>query len=272
MSTDTAFDTFIHEQAKAGRKRIGIGILHPDEAIVDSLLRAQEFCDPVVIGQDVKGITSLPTLTPEEVLIAKLQSGEIDAIVRGQADAIILRAQLVERFHYPPDKIKDLGVVKDNLGRVFIACGISHSQGWTVDQKVELIREAVDLLRVLNLPVKIGVTSGARSDTVGPIPYLAETYADADKIVGLLGTEMPIKHYCIDIEKAIADQCTVLVFANGMVGNHVLRSLVFLGQIKIYGGIISGIDRLVVESFRNSSGFFEYLEFANALANLRKRC
>jgi predicted methyltransferase MtxX (methanogen marker protein 4) len=276
MTTDTAFDTFIHEQAKAGRKRIGIGILHPDEAIVDSLLRAQEFCDLVVIGQDVKGITSLPTLTPEEVLIAKLQSGEIDVIVRGQANATILRAQLVERFHYPPDKIKDLGVVKDNLGRVFIACGISHGQGWTVDQKIELIREAVDLLRVLNLPVKIGVTSGARPDEVGPIsylvPYIAETYADADKIVGLLGTEMTIKHYYIDIEKAIADQCTILVFANGMVGNHVLRSLVFLGQIKIYGGIISGIDQLVVESFRNSSGFFEYLEFTNALANLRKRC
>jgi len=270
MNTETAFDRFISEKARSGRKRIGIGILHPDEAIVNSLIRAKEFCEVIAFGEELKQISSIPTNTPEESLIEAIASGDIDAIVRGQANATVMRAELAARFSYPPETIKDLGVVKDNLSRVFIPIAISNFQGWTVDQKIELIREAIELSSLLNLPVKVGVTSGARPNEWGSIPYLAETYTDAEKIVSILEPEMPIKHYYIDIEKAMADQCTILVFANGMVGNHVLRSLVFLGQVKIYGGIISGIDQLVVESFKNSSGFFEYLEFANALANLKK--
>lgn len=269
MTGDCAFDTFIRDQAAAGRRRIGIGILGPDAAVVETLTRAQALCEVVAFGQPVAGVRSIATATPEEDLVAALAAGELDAVVRGQADATTLRRRLMERFAYGPEDIKDLGVVKDNLGRVFIPCPISHTQGWTVEQKLALIAEAVKLARVLRLPVKVGVISGARPAELGSSPYLAETFADGERIVALLGDGLPIRHYYIDIEKAIADQCTILVMVNGMVGNHVLRSLVFLGQVRIYGGIIGGIAPLVVESFRNSPGFFEYLEFANALANLR---
>jgi len=267
---ETQFDKFIQEKAKSGRRKIGIGILHPDESIIESLIRASDFCDVIAFGEKLQNISSIPTATPEKSLVEAIKSGEIDAIVRGQANATVMREELVHQFSYSPDIIKDLGVVKDNLNRVFIPIAISNFQGWSVDQKIELIRDAIELLGLLHLPVKVGVTSGARPNECGSVPYLAETYADAEKIVSILQNEMPIKHYYIDIEKAMADGCTILVFANGMVGNHVLRSLVFLGQVKIYGGIISGIDQLVVESFKNSSGFYEYLEFANALANLKK--
>ena len=269
MTSDGAFDAFVRDQAAAGRRRIGIGILRPEEAIVESLTRAQTRCEVVAFGQAVAGVRSVTTGTPEEALVAALAAGELDAVVRGQADALALRQCLMERFAYGPADIKDLGVVKDNLGRVFIPCPISHTQGWTVEQKLALIAEAVKLARLLHLPVKVGVISGARPGEVGSSPYLAETFADAERIVALLGDGLLIRHYHIDIEKAVADQCTILVMVNGMVGNHVLRSLVFLGQIRIYGGIIGGIAPLVVESFRNSLGFFEYIEFANALANLR---
>jgi predicted methyltransferase MtxX (methanogen marker protein 4) len=270
MNSETAFDRFISEKARSGRKRIGIGILHPDEQIVESLTRANEFCEVIAFGEKAGNVHCITTDTPEIAMLEAIASGDIDAIVRGQAVATVLRTELARRFSYPPEKIKDLGVVKDRLSRVFIPLAISNSQGWTLDQKIQLIREAVDLLGLLNLPLKVGVTSGARPNEMGSVPYLAETFADAEKIVSILSPEMPIKHYYIDIEKVMADGCSILVFANGMVGNHVLRSLVFLGRIKIYGGIISGIDQLIVESFKNSSGFYEYLEFTNALANLKK--
>ncbi|MBN1198551.1 MAG: hypothetical protein JXA23_04295 [Bacteroidales bacterium] len=268
MKTETAFDRFIHEKAASRRNRIGIGILHPDESIVNSLIAAQDFCDVLAFGEELGQVPSIPSGTPERSLVESLASGDIDAIVRGQGNSTVLRTEFTKRFSYPPETIKDLGILKDNLDRIFIPIAISNGQGWTVDQKIELIRHAIRWIGLLHLPVKVGVTSGARPDECGPIPYLAETYADAEKIVSLLSPEMPIKHYYVDIEKAMADACTILVFANGMVGNHVLRSLVFLGKVKIYGGIISGIDQLVIESFKSSSGFYEYLEFANALANL----
>ncbi|MFH1159865.1 MAG: hypothetical protein V1733_02835 [bacterium] len=270
MNTETAFDRFIHEKAASGKHRIGIGIINPDEAILNSLCRAQEFCEVIAFGQEVNPIKSIPTETPEESMVAALKSGDIDAIVRGQASATALRTMIVDHFHYRPEEIKDLALVKDNLGRIFIPCAISNAQGWTIDQKIELIREAIELLRLLNLPLKVGVTSGARPEAMGKNQQIDQTHMDAETIVSMLRKDFPIKHYYVEIEKAIADQCTILVFANGMVGNHVLRSLVFLGQVKIYGGIISGIDQLVIESFRNASGFYDYLEFANALANLKK--
>ncbi|MFH1159546.1 MAG: hypothetical protein V1733_01180 [bacterium] len=270
MNIETAFDRFLHEQAASGKQRIGIGILHPDEAIVESLTRATEFCEVTVFGKAISKVPFIHTKTPEQALVTALKLREVDAIVRGQATATVLRSELVCQFGYPPDIIKDLGVVKDNLGRVFIPLAISNAQGWTVDQKIILIEEAIELLGLLNLPVKVGVTSGVRPETLGKNQTLDQTHRDAETIVNLLRKDFQIENYFIEIEKAIADQCTILVFANGMVGNHVLRSLVFLGQVKIYGGIISGIDQLVVESFRNAPGFYEYLEFANALANIKK--
>lgn len=268
MYTETPFDQFIRESAALKRNRIGIGILHPDETILQSLQMAQAFCDVIPFGVEVPGVTGTLTDKPESSMCTAMASGEIDAIVRGQAVAITLREELCRKFGYTMNEFRDLGVVKDNLNRIFIPCGISHGQGWTVDQKAALIRLAVPFAHKLGFPVKIGVTSGARPENLGPIPYIIENYNDANRLVALLQDEFPIRHYNIDIDKAIADGCSILVFANGMVGNHVLRSLVFLGQVKIYGGIVAGIDQLVVESFRSSSGFTEYLEFTNALANL----
>jgi predicted methyltransferase MtxX (methanogen marker protein 4) len=269
MTDDTAFDGFIRDQAAAGRRRIGIGILRPDAAVVASLTQAQTLCELITFGQEVAGIPCVPTATPEDALVVALEAGDLDAVVRGQANATILRQRLVERLGCRFEDIKDLAVIKDNLGRVFILCPVAHAQGWTVDQKVALIIEAVKLARLLRLPVKVGVTSGARPEEVGPIPYLAESFAEAEEIVARLGADLPIRHYYVDVDQAIADRCSILVMANGMVGNQVLRALVFLGQVRIYGGIVGGIAPLVEESFRNSAGFFGYLEFANALANLR---
>ncbi|MBN1198256.1 MAG: hypothetical protein JXA23_02810 [Bacteroidales bacterium] len=268
MKTETEFDRFIREKAISGRNRIGIGILDPDEAIVQSLQKAHDFCDVIPFGVKVTDMEGVITESPEESLAAAIATGEVDAIVRGQAVATTMREELCKQFGYTMDSIRDIAVVKDNLNRIFIPCGIAHSQGWSVEQKIELIRLAVPFAQRLGLPVKIGVTSGARPEDMAPIPYIIENYNDANRLVALLQDEFPIKHYNIDIDKAVADGCSILVFANGMVGNHVLRSLVFLGQIRIYGGINAGIDPLVVESFRSSSGFYEYLEFANALANL----
>ncbi len=109
MTGDCAFDAFIRDQATAGRRRIGIGILRPDEAVVESLTRAQTLCDVVAFGRAVAGVRSVATATPE----AALAAGELYAVVRGQADALALRQCLRERFAYGPEDIKDLGVVKD---------------------------------------------------------------------------------------------------------------------------------------------------------------
>lgn len=269
MYTDTSFDQFIRETAALRRNRIGIGIIHPDDAIVQSLQNALAFCDVIPFGVKVTGLGGFITGSPEKSLAAAIAAGEVDAIVRGQAVATTMREELCHQFGYTMDSIRDLGVVKDNLNRIFIPCGIAHGQGWSVEQKAELIRLAVPFAKKLGLPVKIGVTSGARPEDMAPIPYIVENYNDANRLVALLQDEFSIKHYFIDIDKAIADGCSILVFANGMVGNHVLRSLVFLGQIRIYGGIVAGIDTLVVESFRSSAGFTDYLEFANTLVNLK---
>lgn len=270
MNNDTAFDQFIREKACMARPRIGIGIIHPDENIIDSLHQAKKFCDVVVFGHRIQDMECNTAGSPEKSLIMALKAGEIDAVVRGQASATVLRSLIVEKLNYKPEDIRDLAMVKDNFGHVFVLSPVAHTQGWTVSQKIELINDAVELLTLVKLPVKVGITSGARPEELRKdMPMLYQTYDDAEEIVSTTGGKMNVKHYYVDIQKAICDQCTLLIAVNGMVGNHVLRALTFLGGIKIYGGIIAGIKELVVESFRNAPGFYEYLEFTSALANLR---
>lgn len=264
----TSFDRLIHETAASSRRRIGIGILRPDDAVLDSLRRAQAFCDVVVFGAPVELEGSVPVEHPEEAMAKAVADGSVDALVRGQADAITLRGSLAVHLKCNPGEIRDLALLRDVMDRTLALCPVSHRQGWTVEEKEALVRDAAALMQRLRLPVKVGVTSGARPGSLGLDPTLDRTFRDAEALVGMLREEMPIAHYFIDLDKAVDDGCTILVTVNGMVGNEILRALAFLGGVKVYGGIMAGIDRIIVESFRSSAGFSDYLEFAAALANL----
>jgi predicted methyltransferase MtxX (methanogen marker protein 4) len=268
MKGETSFDGFIHATAASSRRRIGIGILRPDDAVQDSLRRAQAICDVVAFGAVSGLVGSVPAEHPEEAMATALADGSVDALVRGQADAITLRGSLAAHLNCDPGQIRDLALLRDRMDRTLALCPVSHRQGWTVDEKEVLVRDAAALLQRLRLPVKVGVTSGARPGSLGLDPALDRTFSDAEALVGRLRKEMPIAHYFIDLDKAADDGCTVLVTVNGMVGNGILRALAFLGGVKVYGGIMAGIDRIIVESFRSSAGFSDYLEFAAALANL----
>jgi predicted methyltransferase MtxX (methanogen marker protein 4) len=265
---ETSFDRFVHGAAASTRRRIGIGILRPDETVLDSLRRAQVFCDVVVFGAAAGQVGSVPAEHPEEAMAQALADGAVDALVRGQADAITLRGSLAAHLNCDPGQIRDLALLRDSMGRTLALCPVSHRQGWTVAEKEVLVRDAVALLGRLRLPIKVGVTSGSRPDALGLNPTLDRTFQDAETLVAMLREEIPIAHYFIDLDKAADDGCTILVTVNGMVGNQILRALGFLGGVKVYGGIIAGIDRIIVESFRSSTGFSDYLEFAAALANL----
>ncbi len=96
-----------------------------------------------------------------------------------------------------PRTSRTWGSSKINLGRVFIPCPIAHTQGWTVEQRPALIAEAVKLTRLLHLPVKVGVISGARPGEVGSRPYLSETFADAlDNLRGQPGLSVQARKGC----------------------------------------------------------------------------
>jgi predicted methyltransferase MtxX (methanogen marker protein 4) len=136
---------------------------------------------------------------------------------------------------------------------------------------MKLIDESIKILKILDIPIKIGVLAGVRPGSLGKIPFLDETYKDAEEIVAHFKNGYDIKNYNIEFEKALADQCSIITEVNGMVGNQVLRSLVFAGGLKIYGVPVCGIRETVIDTFRNSDDFTLYILFCAALISLKQQ-
>lgn len=91
------------------KAKIGIGLLKPTESVIDSMKRASEYVDIVTVGAEVKGFENFKANQEniEEVECEKLLSGEIEGLIRGQADAFKFEDVLAKKGNY--DRTKILG-------------------------------------------------------------------------------------------------------------------------------------------------------------------
>lgn len=251
------------------RYRIGVGIAHVDDDVLQFLSSASSFVDLVIFGSKIENFESVISEDPEGEIVSYLKDNKIDGIVRGQLDAVKLRGAMSSIFGYSSNDFSDIAFVEDIQGRFFVLCPISNQQGWSKDHKIKLISESIKIFKILNIPIKIGVLAGVRPGSLGKISFLDETYKDAEEIVNYFKNNYPIKNYNIEFEKAMSDQCSIIVEINGMVGNQVLRSLVFSGGLKIFGAPVCGIKETVIDTFRNSNDFTLYVLLCAAMLNIK---
>ena len=241
------------------RYRIGIGINNTDTEVLEFLSSISSVTDLVIFGTDIEGFESVISENPENEMVNYLKDNKIDGIVRGQLDAVKLRGAMSLIFGYSKEDFSDIALVEDIHKRFFILCPISNQQGWNTEHKIKLINGSIKMLETLDIPVKIGVLTGVRPKSLGKISFLDETHRNAEEIIAHFKGNYDIKNYNIEFEKAIDDQCSIITEINGMVGNQVLRSLVFAGGLKIYGAPVYGIKEIVVDTFRNSNDFTLYV-------------
>jgi putative methanogen marker protein 4 len=189
---------------------------------------------------------------PGESLVRALMDGEINAAVRGSLpSSTTLRAL---RDATGVDHLLRIAILGTREGKKFLLAPVGVDEGWTVPDKLELVERGRELAARLGLSREVAVLSGGRLGDVGRHPAVDRTLADAELVARLSGAA----HREILIEDAIGTSGMILA-PEGISGNLIFRTLVFLGGGRAYGAPVVNIDRIFVDSSRASP------DYANAL-------
>jgi len=241
-------------------RRIGIGVAEDPEKVITSANRVSGtfeticYCRPGIVDKNaaVKGVSVAEHAHPEQALIDDLMAGRIDAAVRGTLPANATLKALKKAAGV--DHLERIALLETVSGKKFLLTPVGVDEGWTVEEKLELINKGRNIAKRFGLPEKVGILSGGRLGDVGRHPQVDASMADAE-LVARLGDAT---HCEILIEDAV-ETCGLVIAPDGISGNLVFRTLVFLGGGHGHGAPVVNISRIFVDSSRASP------DYANAL-------
>jgi predicted methyltransferase MtxX (methanogen marker protein 4) len=116
------------------------------------------------------------------------------------------------------------------------------------------------IAKKFGLPEKVGVLSGGRLGDIGRHKQVDSSMADAELVARLTGAG----HCEILIEDAI-ETCGLLIAPDGISGNLVFRTLVFLGGGHGHGAPVVNISKIFVDTSRASPNYTNALLLAVSL-------
>ena len=243
---------------------IGIGAGERGEKVLEGALASgirsgitiYTAADPPVSSPP--GVTYKVSPEPAEQMIADLAGGRIAAAVRGtlpanQTLSLLKRACGVEN-------LLRAALLETSGGEKFLLAPVGVDEGWTVGQRIELATRARELAKRCGLPTKVGILSGGRWGDTGRHPEVDRSLADAELVARMTGGE----HYQILIEEAVRD-CGVIIAPDGISGNLIFRTLVFLGSGRGYGAPVLNIDRVFIDTSRATPDYANALRLAESL-------
>ncbi|OPY37930.1 MAG: hypothetical protein A4E35_00985 [Methanoregula sp. PtaU1.Bin051] len=247
-------------------RTIGIGIGGDAQKVIrsaEAIAGSAEvicYCRPDIPGiHSVRAgvrITAHPD--PHEVLVADLMAGRIDAAVRGTLPANdTLRAL---KRSAGVDHLERIALLETAGGKKFFLAPVGVDEGWTVAEKLELIRRGKDIAKKVGLSEKTGVLSGGRLGDVGRHRQVDASMAEAELIAKLTGSE----HCEILIEDAV-ETCGLVIAPDGISGNLIFRTLTLLGAGHGHGAPVLNISRIFVDTSRASPDYTNALKLAAAL-------
>jgi putative methanogen marker protein 4 len=247
-------------------KRIGIGIAEDAEKVISSLERLPDRIE-ITIYCRPGTLTDLPlkarsvvaeSARPEQALVDDLASGKIDAAVRGTLSSSTTLKALKKAMGV--DHLERIALLETAHGKKFLLTPVGVDEGWTVGEKVELIRKGREIAKKFGLPEKVGVLSGGRLGDVGRHNQVDASMADAELVARLAGAE----HSEILIEDAVKT-CGLIIAPDGISGNLIFRTLVFLGAGYGHGAPVVNISRIFVDTSRASPNYANALLLAVSL-------
>jgi putative methanogen marker protein 4 len=190
---------------------------------------------------------------PGEALVKDLADGEIDAAVRGSLPSNTTLRALKEAMGV--DHLLRIALLSTRKGWRFLLAPVGVDEGWTVEEKVELIERGRGYLSTFGLPGGVAILSGGRHGDLGRHPAVDRSIAQAELVARLTGAV----HREILIEEAVASGAGLIIAPDGISGNLVFRTLVHLGEGHAHGAPVVNIDRIFVDTSRASP------DYANAL-------
>lgn len=247
--------------------RIGIGIDKDEEKVLKSL-------EPASAGNRIiifsgKNLSDSPYETlvsdnPEEELVKALYSGMIDAAVRGTLPSGRVM-KLLKRYGNT-ESLNRIALLETGSGTRFLLAPVGVDEGWTVEEKTELIGYARDIAAALGLSKRTAVLSGGRLGDLGRHPVVDRTIRDAEEIAEKTGSD----HMEILIEDAVAEH-GIIIAPDGISGNLIFRTLALLGGGRAHGAPVANLSRIFVDTSRASSDYSNAVFLALELANCNQK-
>jgi putative methanogen marker protein 4 len=258
----------INRLAMKKRRRIAMGIDSNRDrgTILSSASAAGVFADIVLVGnlqKKPRNVEVLMSDSPEETLANLLASGKVDACVRGNLDAGRTISSLRKTF--PEEKICRAVLLETKNGFFFLA-PVGIDEGRTVGDKVEIIKKSAALLARLGMEPKVGVLSGGRKEDAERNSEIRKSIEDAEKVTEK-ATALGINtaNYQILIEDAVRER-NLVIAPDGVSGNLIFRTLVFLGSGKGWGAPVL-MEKVFVDTSRAKKDYIGAIKLACALAN-----
>jgi putative methanogen marker protein 4 len=245
---------------------LGIGVAEEIEKIFSSIQKVPHYSVQLYCREGMSvplGFTAVFSPTPEKKLIQDLMEGKITAAVRGTLPANKTLRELRQQTRVP--HLERIALLETAGGKKFLLTPVGVDEGWTVEQKKDLIQKGERIARAFGLPGKTGILSGGRRGDRGRHPAVDQSLDDAETLALITGAT----NYEILIEEAIKD-CSLLIAPDGISGNLIFRTLVFLGGGKGHGAPVVNIDRIFVDTSRASPDYTDALMLAASLTTLGK--
>jgi putative methanogen marker protein 4 len=247
-------------------KRVGIGIADDAQKVIESATGVRGnfvtvcYCQPGTA--DIKTLSNLVQIVehphPGQAIIDDLMAGRIDAAVRGTLPANDTLRALKKAEGV--DHLERIALLETSHGKKFLLAPVGVDEGWTVPEKLELIKKGRLIAEKFGLSKKVGVLSGGRLGDIGRHRQVDASIAEAELVAGLADAE----HCEILIENAVED-CGVIIAPDGISGNLIFRTLTFLGGGLGHGAPVVNISRIFVDTSRASPNYANALLLAAAL-------
>lgn len=269
------FEQIFKERAALKRRKIGITILRPIPETVDSLKRASEYADLVVVGARVDGFENIVESDEDkaaEILIDLLHDKKVEGIVRGQVKDSSTLAVFFKKFNkepIPSNRKVFVSIFKKGEYS-FLASSASVYQGMTVEDKIYEVERILKYMKEdLKLEPKIGVMGVLRPSSVhGKYPLLDKISDECAQFNNYLVSKgYNSKEYYMEYESAVWDHCNLIVPSMGFAGNSWFKSLVYLGDWKLLNCFYLDLGVVYEDGTRNEKDFFNHIVHAVAMCN-----
>ena len=203
----------------------------------------------------------------EDQLLDILLKGQVDAVVRGSLSASNIMNKLRNSSR---EQIYRASFLEINNHK-FLLAPVGIDEGDSISDKVGIIEKSSQFLKEIGFTPKIAVISGGRAQDIGRSRKIDESILEGREVVRITKDKYPVKHYYILIEDAIKDRCNLILAPDGISGNLIFRTMVFLGSGISYGAVTLGYDKIFIDTSRSQSidGFVRALKFANYLVELK---
>jgi len=228
--------------------KVGIGV-HGDRTSVENC--AKRFPGNVIIYDDA------------EVMVSDLVSSRIDAAVRGNMSSSVLLPVLKKALGLP--ELERIVLLEPRGGRLFCMAPVGIDEGWTLEQKYDLVVKCMPLLKRLGMGSRIAIMSGGRCDDKGRNPVVDQTIDDGLALVERLKKEgYDAYDGQILIENIIGD-ADLVIAPEGISGNLIFRMMHFLAGAGAPGAPLINTDKVFVDTSRAKTDYTDSIVLAMKL-------